>query len=132
VNGTKTLVSNRLMWLKHDLSVKSSSRWADSGIGLLGTVRAEHVRGGSQAANKYEAGLCRADIEAHGNVGVERVRRIASGPVMRLRSVGEPGRVFNSQLALGLYKGLFKMIQFIRSQLTVAGLLHVFDRPEAM
>ena len=51
---------------------------------------------------------------------------------MRLRSVREPGRVFNSQLTLGLYKGLFNIIQFIRSQLTVAGLLHVFDRPEAM
>jgi hypothetical protein len=95
-------------------------------------VRAEHVRSGSQAADKYEAGQCRADIEAHGNVGVERVRRTASGPVMRLRSVWEPGRLFNSQLTLGLYKGLFNISQFIGSQVTVAGLLHVFDNPEAM
>jgi hypothetical protein len=95
-------------------------------------VRAEHVRSGRQAADRYEAGLCRADIQAHGNVSVERVRMIATGPVMRLRSVWEPGRVFNSQLALGLYKGLFNIIQFTRSQLTVTGLLNIFDRPETV
>ena len=129
MNGMKTLVSNRLMRPRCGLSVKSSSRWAD--IGLRGTVRAEHVRSGSQAADKYEAAVS-SRYRSTSQRGRGRVRRNRERPSNVPRSVREPGRVFNSQLTLGLYKGLFNIIQFIRSQLTVACLLHVFDNPEAM